>query len=93
MLHRQRLSAWGRDLPRLFDTAELYQNEHILGAAIASSGIDRREFVIMTKLDDGAIPISSSGRISRPAVTRHVKVRKQAIWCPLTWLHLENIVS
>ena len=35
---------------RLFDTAEMYANQDIVGKAIQDSGIDRSEFFITTKL-------------------------------------------
>lgn len=34
---------------RLFDTAEMYDNQDIVGKAIKLSNIDRREFFITTK--------------------------------------------
>jgi len=37
---------------RHFDTAELYDNEQLLGQAILNSGIDRDRFTIASKLDD-----------------------------------------
>ena len=46
---------------RLFDTAELYQNEHVLGEAMASSGVPRAEFFVMTKLDTDAAPGGEGG--------------------------------
>lgn len=36
---------------RLFDTAQMYQNEDIVGLAIAQSGIDRSQIFIISKLD------------------------------------------
>lgn len=44
---------------RLFDTAELYQNEQLLGTAIAASGVPRAEFFIITKLDDSKLPVAA----------------------------------
>jgi hypothetical protein len=37
---------------RLFDTAELYNNEALLGKAIVKSDVAREEIFIISKLDD-----------------------------------------
>lgn len=37
---------------RLFDTAEMYLNEHILGRALAASNVPRAEVFIITKLNN-----------------------------------------
>ena len=46
---------------RFFDTSELYNNEELLGEAIASSLVSRDKFVISTKLDDANIPSDNAG--------------------------------
>lgn len=35
---------------RLFDLAREYRNEHIMGAALRQSGVDRREVFLQTKV-------------------------------------------
>jgi len=44
---------------RHFDTAQMYQNEEIIGKALKDSGLRREEFFITTKLQDHHLPAES----------------------------------
>ena len=55
---------------RFFDTAELYNNEELLGRAIMQSGVNRSEFIISTKVDDDKIP---PGNVGADAIRLHVR--------------------
>ena len=56
---------------RFFDTAQLYDNEEILGKAWSKSGVNRSEFVFSSKLDDKKIPVD--GTISPQKIRNHVR--------------------
>ena len=47
---------------RLIDSAKMYGNEEIVGAAVSKSGVPREEFFITTKLDSGYSSYTSAQR-------------------------------
>jgi diketogulonate reductase-like aldo/keto reductase len=59
---------------RLFDTAELYGNEDLLGTAIERSGISRNKFIILTKQDSAKFPMNADNEVFDDSqVERHVR--------------------
>ena len=59
---------------RFFDTAQLYDNEEVLGDAWFKSGVNRSEFVFSTKLDDQKIPADVSSEMIRHHVRKSINM-------------------